>query len=152
VLGADGDSRLPIPATRKAEGIHHPARNLDNNARWAFNLEKSANHAPLCPPHPDLQAEIGVPTVMNFPLLADMGRMNGQWLWAGSRSFFARSERGGQRAAFMYSLIWTEKLNDVDPQAWLADVIARISDITVPRLPELLPWAWKNAVPQVKAA
>jgi transposase len=65
---------------------------------------------------------------------------------------FAGSERGGQRAAFMYSLIGTAKLNNVDPQAWLADVIARISDITVSRLPELLPWAWKNAVPQVKAA
>jgi hypothetical protein len=65
---------------------------------------------------------------------------------------FAGSERGGQRAASMYSLIGTAKLNNVDPQAWLADVIARISDITVSRLPELLPWAWKYAVPQVKAA
>jgi len=65
---------------------------------------------------------------------------------------FAGSERGGQRAAFMYSLIGTARLKDVDPQAWLADVIARISDITVSRLPELLPWAWKNAVPHVKAA
>jgi len=52
----------------------------------------------------------------------------------------------------MYSLIGTARLKDVDPQAWLADVIARISDITVSRLPELLPWAWKNAVPHVKAA
>jgi transposase len=65
---------------------------------------------------------------------------------------FAGSERGGQRAASMYSLIGTAKLNNVDPQAWLADVIAKISDITVSQLPELLPWAWKYAVPQVKAA
>ncbi|MDU9002758.1 transposase domain-containing protein, partial [Sedimentitalea todarodis] len=40
---------------------------------------------------------------------------------------FAGSERGGQRAAAMYSLIGTAKLNGIDPQAWLADVIARIS-------------------------
>jgi transposase len=53
---------------------------------------------------------------------------------------FAGSEPGGQRAAFMYSLIGTAKLNDIDPQAWLADVIARISDLPVSRLPELLPW------------
>ena len=65
---------------------------------------------------------------------------------------FAGSERGCHRAAFMYSLIGTAKLNGIDPQAWLADAIARISDLTVSRLPELLPWNWKAAAPQVKAA
>ena len=58
---------------------------------------------------------------------------------------FAGSERGGQRAAAMYTLIGTAKLNDIDPQAWLADVIARISDTPVSRLHELLPWNWKPA-------
>lgn len=65
---------------------------------------------------------------------------------------FAGSERGGHRAAFMYSLIGTAKLNGIDPQAWLADVIARISDIPVSRLPELLPWAWRAPTSEVKAA
>ena len=65
---------------------------------------------------------------------------------------FAGSERGGQRAAFMYSLIGTAKLNGIDPQAWLADVTARISDLPVSRLPVLLPWNWKSAATQVKAA
>ena len=41
---------------------------------------------------------------------------------------FAGSDRGGQRAAVMYSLIVTAKMNDVDPQAWLADVLARIAE------------------------
>ncbi len=59
---------------------------------------------------------------------------------------FAGSERGGHRAAFMYSLIGTAKLNDIDPQAWLADVIARISDMSVSRLHELLPWEWSQPV------
>ena len=58
---------------------------------------------------------------------------------------FAGSERGGERAAFMYSLIVTAKLNDVDPQAWLADVLARIADTPVSRLPDLLPWTWAEA-------
>jgi len=58
---------------------------------------------------------------------------------------FAGSERGGQRAAAMYTLIGTAKLNDIDPQAWLADVIARISDMPVSRLHELLPWNWAGA-------
>ena len=55
---------------------------------------------------------------------------------------FCGSERGGDRTAFMYTLITTAKLNDVDPQAWLADVLARITDLPLSRLPELLPWAW----------
>src|ERR1700676_925676 len=54
------------------------------------------------------------------------------------------SDRGGERAAFMYSLIVTAKMNDIDPQAWLADVLCRIADHPVHRLDELLPWNWKR--------
>jgi transposase len=56
---------------------------------------------------------------------------------------FAGSPRGGDRAAFLYSLIVTAKMNDVDPQAWLADVLGRLPDMPLSRLPELLPWHWK---------
>jgi transposase len=55
---------------------------------------------------------------------------------------FAGSDRGGERAAAMYSLIVTAKLNDTDPRAWLADVLARIADHPASRLHELLPWHW----------
>ena len=67
---------------------------------------------------------------------------------------FAGSDRGGERAAFMYSLIVTAKLNDVDPQAWLADVLARIADIPQHRLAELLPWNWRaeHTAPVARAA
>src|SRR3546814_16845 len=58
---------------------------------------------------------------------------------------FAGSDRGGERAAFMYTLIATARLNDVDPQAWLADVLARIADLPQTRLAELLPWRWQAA-------
>ena len=58
---------------------------------------------------------------------------------------FAGSSRGGDRAAFMYSLIVTAKMNDVDPLAWLADVLAKMPGLVVSRLPELLPWNWKAA-------
>jgi transposase len=60
---------------------------------------------------------------------------------------FAGSDRGGQRAAFMYSLIVTAKLNDIDPQAWLADVLARIADHPAQKLDELLPWNWRPRSP-----
>ena len=58
---------------------------------------------------------------------------------------FAGSERGAAQAAAMVTLITTAKMNDVDPQAWLADVLARIADIPQNRLSELLPWNWKLA-------
>jgi transposase len=63
-----------------------------------------------------------------------MGRKS--WLFAGS-------DRGGERAAVMYTLIVTAKMNDIDPQAWLADVLARIADHPVQKLDELMPWNWK---------
>jgi len=58
---------------------------------------------------------------------------------------FAGSDRGGQRAAFMYSLIVTARMNDVNPQAWLADVLGRIADHPSHKIDELLPWNWKGA-------
>jgi len=66
---------------------------------------------------------------------------------------FAGSERGAERAAVMATLIVTAKLNDVDPQAWLADVLARINDHAILRVDELLPWNWRHlTVPASQAA
>ncbi len=56
---------------------------------------------------------------------------------------FAGSDRGGERAAAIYTLIETCKLNGVDPQAWLADVRARIADHPAKRITDLLPWNWR---------
>ncbi|WP_258763272.1 IS66 family transposase [Bradyrhizobium arachidis] len=62
----------------------------------------------------------------------------------GRRSWtFAGSQRGADRAAIMLTMITTCRLNDVDPKAWLADVLARIADLPASRLHELLPWEWK---------
>lgn len=67
---------------------------------------------------------------------------------------FAGSERGADRAAVMATLIMTAKLNDVDPQAWLADVLACIADIPHGQLPELLSGNWSPhaSVTQPQAA
>jgi hypothetical protein len=65
---------------------------------------------------------------------------------------FCGSDRGGERAAVMYSLIVTAKMNDVDPQAWLADVLDRIAEHSVQRLDELLPWNWRHRNKQVDQA
>ena len=56
---------------------------------------------------------------------------------------FAGSDRGGDRAALMYSLIGAARLNDIDPQAWLADVLDRIAGTPASRLDDLLPWNWR---------
>ena len=65
---------------------------------------------------------------------------------------FAGSDRGAERAAVLYTLIGTAKLNDIDPQAWLASVLARIADTPQNRLDELLPWNWRNTNAALKAA
>jgi transposase len=63
-----------------------------------------------------------------------VGRHN--WMFAGS-------DEGGRRAAAMYTLINTAKLNGIDPQSWLADVLARLPDHPVRAIGALLPWSWK---------
>jgi transposase len=65
---------------------------------------------------------------------------------------FAGSDRGGERAAVMYTLIQTARLNGVDPQAWLADVLARINDHKITDLAALLPWRWAAAMERRKLA
>src|SRR3546814_9171625 len=65
---------------------------------------------------------------------------------------FAGSDRGAERAAVMVTLIMTAKLNDIAPQAWLADVFARIAAHPQNRLHELLPWEWKRRVEYPRSA
>ena len=71
----------------------------------------------------------------------------------GRRSWlFAGSDRGAERAAIMAALIMTAKLNDVDPQAWLSDVLARINGHPARALEDLLPWHWTAAQASLAAA
>ncbi len=66
---------------------------------------------------------------------------NGRELALGRKNWmFAGSERGGKAMAIAFTLIETAKLNGVDPQAWLTDVLSRIADHKINRIDELLPW------------
>ena len=56
---------------------------------------------------------------------------------------FCGSDAGGQRAACMYTIMETAKMNGVNPQAYLTDVLSRIAEYPIQRIDELLPWAWK---------
>lgn len=77
-------------------------------------------------------------------------------LWSAMRAMavgrhnwtFAGSDSGSERAAAIYTLIGSAKLNDIDPWAWLADILARLPDHAARRVDELLPWNWR---PQIKA-
>jgi len=71
-----------------------------------------------------------------------IGRKN--WMFAGS-------ERGGKAMAIAFTLIETAKLNGVDPQAWLTDVLSRIADHKINRIDELLPWIWVQNQTQKEA-
>jgi hypothetical protein len=72
-----------------------------------------------------------------------LGRKN--WLFAGS-------DAGGKRAAAVYSLIETCKLNGIDPFVWLRDVLTRIAAHPTDRVDELLPWHWAARIGQSQAA
>jgi hypothetical protein len=68
---------------------------------------------------------------------------------------FAGSDAGGRRAAILYTLIETCRLNDIDPEAWLADIVARIADHPINRLDDMLPWKWRlraESIAPVRAA
>ncbi|MEQ1614862.1 MAG: IS66 family transposase [Hyphomicrobiaceae bacterium] len=74
---------------------------------------------------------------------AALGRKN--WLFCGS-------DAGGIRAAAFYTLIGTARMNGIEPEAWLTDVIARIGAHPINRLAELLPWNWQPPATQSVAA
>src|SRR5690606_21887991 len=65
---------------------------------------------------------------------------------------FAGSDEGGRRAAAIYTLIETAKLNGVDPRAWLADVLAPLPDHPATQLDQLLPWNWSARLQPAEAA
>jgi len=64
----------------------------------------------------------------------------------GRKNFlFMGSDNGGRSAEIAYTLIETAKLNGVDPQAWLTDVLGRIADHKINKLEELMPWRYAQA-------
>ena len=69
-----------------------------------------------------------------------------------SNYLFMGSDAGGERAAALYSLVETAKLNGLDPEAYLREVLGRIAEHPINRIDELLPWNMGRCEQQVKAA
>lgn len=105
--------------------------------------------------HPEAMGELHAVSGTSFTLLVEDGRVclsnnaaerGLRGIALGRKSWlFCGSDRGGRRAAAMYSLIVTAKMNGIDPQAWLTDILARIAAHPAHRLDELLPWNWTPA-------
>ena len=51
---------------------------------------------------------------------------------------------GGQRAACFYTILETARMNDINPQAYLSDVLGRIADHPIHKIDDLLPWRWRK--------
>ena len=85
----------------------------------------------------------GLPASQHSSRATTLGRKN---------YLFAGSDEGGRRAAIMYTLIETARFNDIDPEAWLADLIGRIADHPIAGIDALLPWNWRKEAPQAIVA
>lgn len=91
------------------------------------------------------QLERSCPFPRRRPPVHDEQRRRARGVAVGRHNWtFAGSDEGGRRAAAIYTLVETAKLTSVDPQAWLADVLARLPDHPARRISELLPWNWKR--------
>ena len=132
--------------------IERPRGHDDDHAGRRFDVNDLAAGAPLgvlAAQAPPIEC---VPAVTHFGFLPDMGRMTARFAVGRRNWTFAGSDRGGERAAAIYTLIETAKLNGIDPQAWLADVLARLPDHPAKRITDLLPWNWLAAMEASTAA
>jgi transposase len=154
---------LAFEAVKRIDAIFDVEREINGRSIDERLAVRRARVAPLVSgletwmrtEHSKLSRHSDVAKAMNYMLtrwetftrFLDDGRIcltNKSWLFAGS-------DRGGERAAVMYTLIQTARINDVDPQGWLADVLARINDHNIQKLDALLPWNWNTAAAKLAA-
>ena len=133
-LAARGSRSVPLVAARLKSGC-------------ALNAPRSPGTMP--PPRPSITCRRAArPSRGSSKTDASARKIGGtspRGLALGRKSWlFAGSERGAERAAIMYTLIQTAKLNDIDPQAWLADTLSKIAETPQTRLGKLLPWNWMS--------
>jgi hypothetical protein len=143
----DVDCRQAKGHRRANRGIKHLGGNDDRYPSFGLNDGYVSARAPFGVQLPDLAAMQRVPTIMDLSVLVDMGRVDPRWLWGRKAWLFTGSDRGGERAASMYSLILTAKLNNVDPRARLADVLGGIGDHPASHLDQLFPRNGESSLP-----
>ena len=166
LTSAAASGRLPLSAAASTSASHHhrlgspgircQAHNNAIYARIYAAIDRLTEQRAKLSPKTDLAKDInyGVSQWVAFTRFLEDGRvcltnnaaeraLRGSAV--GRRNWtFAGSDAGGQRAAAVYTLVETCKLNDIDPQAWLADVLARLPDHPAKKIDDLLPWKWKE--------
>jgi len=167
-LAKDGKAPIAIEAVRRMDELFKIERAINGKSpqvRVAARREQSkplvdALEAWLREQRARLSAKNDTTKVINYGLsrwaaftcFLDDGRIclsnnaaerSVRGIAVGRRNWtFAGSDEGGRRAAAVYTLIETCKLNEIDPQAWLTDVLARLPDYPAKQIDELLPWKW----------
>jgi hypothetical protein len=124
-------------------GIEHPRRHHDDHAGRHLDVNDLAAGALLDILAPNAAPIERVPAIMNLDLVPDMGRMTGRLRSAAKIISSPVRMPEVDAAAAMYSLIESAKLNGINPQHYLADVLARIADHPARHIAELLPWNWQ---------
>jgi transposase len=143
INGKSADERLAVRRHKSrplVEDLEHYMRAQLDRLPRGHDLVKAINYILKRPAAFNLFLEDGRVCLSNNAAERGLrGVALGRKAW-----LFCGSDRGGLRAAMMYSLIITCKMNGVDPQAWLADVLSRIASHPNHRLDELLPWNWRS--------
>jgi hypothetical protein len=93
-----------------------------------------------------------MPTIVDDDILPDMGRMDARLPSVDGIGPSAAPTPAGSALAVIFTLIETAKLCDVDPRAWLANLLARIADHPASRIDQLLPWNWRTTHAEPQAA
>ena len=117
-------------------------RNSARRARY-LDVKDIATSAPLDILAANAAPIVSVPAIMDLDLLPDMGRMTGRLPLAARITCLPAPMPAAAGAAAIYSLIESAKLNGLNPQHYLTDVLARIADHPARRIAELLPWNWQ---------
>jgi hypothetical protein len=139
---------------RTSDGINHPGRGGNDMSRHDNEMNNAAGRALFAVLAAKLASEIPMPTVMDLDVLPNMGRMTPRWPSEG-RTGSSLDQTGGERVAAIYTVIETCKVNGIDPQAYIADVTAKIAaDWPASRRDRLLPWNWRqiSEAPAAQAA
>jgi len=151
IRGKPAEERLAVRQTRAGPELeslyawlHATATTLSRKSELALAIRYALSRwAALTRYRDNGRLEIDNNAAERALRVVALGRKN--WLFAGS-------DDGGERAAAIYSLLGTAKLNDLDPEGYLRYVLERIADHPINRIEELLPWNVATQLPSLRLA